>query len=62
VTECTWCAKKGSDRELGSVCWALLPGGGLCPGMMENAEKLKRDRDLCEIARRINPWDFTEIT
>jgi len=59
MTECTWCAKKGSNRELGSVCWALLPGGGLCPGMMENAEKLRKDRDLCEVAAKTGYADFT---
>ena len=59
MTECPWCAKKGTDRELGSACWALLPGGGLCPGMMENADKLKRDRERREAAAQSGYADFT---
>lgn len=43
--QCTWCGRITNDyRELGTVCLAQCPDG-LCPGMIDSADKLRREND-----------------
>jgi hypothetical protein len=46
--QCTWCGRVTNDyRELGTVCLAKC-SDGLCPGMIDSADKIKKERDARE--------------